>query len=132
MSSILETIQTFWATKKDLTDLVPATQVFLGPPNPGSKQPCVGLVGERIDQLAHTSTGQYLQVEVELVAQADSLDLLESLREAIRHHIDGWTSTRYQALQQRGLTMTIQRPTNNPSRLWQAEATILFDVHLST
>jgi len=126
--SVLEAIQTHWRTKTALTAIVPAERVFLGPPNPGAALPCLGLVSEQIADGLQTSSRRYPQITVQAVAQANELATLEALREAMRDHLDGWSSVRYGPMQLASLQMTILRPETSPSRCWIAEATIVFDV----
>jgi len=125
--SVLEAIQAHWSTKTELTGIVPAERVFLGPPNPGAALPCLGLVAEQIADGLQTSSRRYPQITIQAVAQAQDLATLEALRESMRDHLDGWTSQRYGPMQLASLQMTIQRPETSPSRCWIAEAAIQFD-----
>jgi len=126
-ASVLEAIQTHWRTKSELTAIVPAERVVLGPPNPGTALPCLGLVSEQIADGLQTSSRRYPQITVQAVAQANDLATLEALRETMRDHLDGWTSQRYGPMQLASLQIVIQRPDSSPSRCWIAEATIVFD-----
>lgn len=126
-NTILDALKDHWADQEALTDLVPAARVVVGPPNPGGSLPRVGLMSVTIAEGLRTSSGRYPSISVELAAQSDDLETLEALREAIRDHLEDWSTERYGTMQLSGVQMQIGREEDSPSRVWVATATLTFD-----
>jgi len=128
MSSVLDAIRTAWATTPELTALVPADRVYVGPPNPGIAAPCIGFVQERQSELVHTSAGQCLTVAITAVAEADSAETLERLADLLREKLHQWESTRFRSIRIANVAATIGREEQSPKRLWSGEIILTYEV----
>lgn len=122
--SILEELTQQWARTQALIDLIPAERVYVGPPNPGTRLLCIGFTSERIAHASQTSTSRYQEITVEAVAQAETPEQLEQLRDRVEHHLAAWQTTKYQAVVLRECIITISRSPQSPSQLWQGELSL--------
>jgi len=127
MSSVLGAVKTAWAADSELVALVPGSRVFLGPPNPGSALTCVGLASETQRGLIHTSTNQYVRIEVEALAQAETEETLETLADKIRQRLHTWESTRFRAIRLASITARIERSEDSPIRHWVGRFNLEYD-----
>ncbi len=122
----LEALKNWWAETIELGEIIPADRVVIGPPNPGSATPTLGLVGERLRDGSHTGMEDYPIVAIDFVAQAENLSVLERLRGLMRRYLAGWQSLTHATMAVQGVDMTISRSATSPSRLWVATGTIEF------
>lgn len=122
----LEAVKLRWEETLELTEIIPADRVVIGPPNPGSGTPVLGLVGERLRDGSYTGAEDYPIVTVDFVVQAENLLTLERLRAMMRRHLAGWQSATHAAMAVRGVNIDIARSSTSPSRLWVATGTIEF------
>ncbi|GAB4133038.1 MAG: hypothetical protein Kow0040_14770 [Thermogutta sp.] len=125
--TILEALKESWALSPELTELVPADSVFIGPVNPGFSAPAVGFVRQQQETGLHTSTGRFVTVTVVAEVQAEDPETLEDLADRIREYLTYWSSSRFMCFEQKGVSATIERSETSPSTLWQAEITIVYD-----
>lgn len=126
-TSVLDAIRTAWQADSDLTAIIPAARVFIGPPNPGATQPCIGFVSETHAGLIHTSHNRYLDITVTAVAEAEDAETLEILADVLREKLHTWTATRFQSIRLASVRADISREEDSPKELWVGRFTLGFD-----
>lgn len=129
--TITEALKESWALSPELTELVPADRVFVGPVNPGTAAPALGFVRQQQANGLRTSGSRFVVVTVTAEAEADDPETLEELADRIREHLRSWQSSRFTSFEQKDVSVTIERSETSPSQLWQAEITITYDAERS-
>lgn len=132
MTSILAAVREAWSQSAVLNGLIPAVRITLGPPNPGSSLPRLGLITSTQISGLRTSEGKYPGVLITALAEAESAELLEEIADAMHVHLEHWQSPRFVSIRQVSLQASIQRDEDGPSTLWRADFTIQYQAARQT
>lgn len=129
MSSVMDAVKTAWGEASELAALIPPARVFLGPPNPGSGNPCLGFTTVQTSGASHSSSTQYVTVTVTAVAEAADAETIETIAEEARQSLGGWQSTLYKSIRLIDVATTISRGDDTPKQLWVGELIFTFEAY---